>query len=427
MEFKIPLRQKNGEIIDYSYVSEEDYETVMKYKWCKSPDGYARGTVDKKLIMLHQFIKGETPLDKLIDHLDRNKLNNRRSNLSFSTISQNNQNRPKQEGTTSKYRGVFRERNKWRARSAKIHLGLYDDELEAAKKFDTFALLYFGENAKTNNLVNYDEVKGIDINTLVISNRIRELPANVYKSSEGSSFFVDVRYKDFKGYICTTDLEKAIEKSIEFQEEVKKIKEKELEEHNNREITRNKDGIAVIYVKNNKGEQVDEFTVSDDKWHECMLYCWSKRNNYFQTRINGKSIQIHRFIMKAKKQDLIVDHISKDTRDNTTENLRVSTPTGNSHNRTKKPNAQSIYTGVYKYRYKGEDTTDWISAIRKNGTRYYLGRFPTEIEAAIAYNIKAQELYGNHANLNKISDKDYKKYMPEDIPEIDYEDTTINC
>lgn len=32
----------------------------------------------------------------------------------------------------------------------------------------------------------------------------------------------------------------------------------------------------------------------------------------------------------------------------------------------------------------------------------YLGRFSTEEEAAIAYNEKAVEIYGENANLNKV-------------------------
>ena len=34
-KYKIPLRNKNGDIIDYAYVSPEDYENVNQYKWCK--------------------------------------------------------------------------------------------------------------------------------------------------------------------------------------------------------------------------------------------------------------------------------------------------------------------------------------------------------------------------------------------------------
>jgi hypothetical protein len=44
----------------------------------------------------------------------------------------------------------------------------------------------------------------------------------------------------------------------------------------------------------------------------------------------------------------------------------------------------------------------WRSSINKNYIAYNLGKFDTEIEAAIAYNVKAIELYGEQANLNII-------------------------
>ena len=42
----------------------------------------------------------------------------------------------------------------------------------------------------------------------------------------------------------------------------------------------------------------------------------------------------------------------------------------------------------------------WEAKIMKNKKPYYLGHYNTEKEAAIAYNSKATELYGEFANLN---------------------------
>ena len=55
------------------------------------------------------------------------------------------------------------------------------------------------------------------------------------------------------------------------------------------------------------------------------------------------------------------------------------------------------YRGVHQC---GDSFT---SRIAMNGEDYYLGVFHTEEEAAIAYNKKAKELYGNLASLNKVN------------------------
>lgn len=59
----------------------------------------------------------------------------------------------------------------------------------------------------------------------------------------------------------------------------------------------------------------------------------------------------------------------------------------------KKPS--SIYKGVALHQ-----NGKWTSAITKDKKCYWLGRFKTEKEAAIAYNQKSKELYGEHAYQN---------------------------
>ena len=42
----------------------------------------------------------------------------------------------------------------------------------------------------------------------------------------------------------------------------------------------------------------------------------------------------------------------------------------------------------------------WTAVIKKDRIKYYIGVYDNEKDAAKAYNQKAMELYGNHANLN---------------------------
>jgi len=92
----------------------------------------------------------------VIDHINGNKLDNRKENLRIVTYTQNAQNKSKQENTTSKYIGVYfrKDRNTWiaeiRVNSKKIYLGAFKTEIEAAKIRDIATLEHFGEYGKLN-------------------------------------------------------------------------------------------------------------------------------------------------------------------------------------------------------------------------------------------------------------------------------------
>lgn len=93
----------------------------------------------KKHIYLHRMINN-TPKGMDTDHKNRNRLDNRRSNLRTFSRSQNMSN-TMQKNNTSGYRGVswHKQRNKWTSR-AKINgeyksLGLFNSKEEAYKVY----------------------------------------------------------------------------------------------------------------------------------------------------------------------------------------------------------------------------------------------------------------------------------------------------
>ena len=74
-------------------VSDSDYPEVRQRTWRLSQNGYVY-TGKGNVVSLHRFVMGAKPGDgKMIDHINRDPLDNRRENLRFCTASENMQNR----------------------------------------------------------------------------------------------------------------------------------------------------------------------------------------------------------------------------------------------------------------------------------------------------------------------------------------------
>ena len=121
---------------------------------------------------------------------------------------------------------------------------------------------------------------------------------------------------------------------------------------------------------------------------------------YVETKINGKNIRLHRYLMASKlSKNLEVDHISGDKLDNRIKNLRVVTHRQNMCNQRRQQHTASAYKGVSiridKYRKNPICAQIWCC-----GKKYHLGYFSTEEKAARAYDKKAIELFGEYAKLN---------------------------
>jgi hypothetical protein len=105
---------------------------------------------------------------------------------------------------------------------------------------------------------------------------------------------------------------------------------------------------------------------------------------------------------------MVVDHINGDPWDNQRHNLRICTPAQNAKNRRKTKALGSKYKGVKKL------SGTFSAAIGSDYRAYHLGCFPTEAEAAIAYDAAAKFLHGEYANLN-FPNIDTPAASPEDI------------
>ncbi len=140
--------------------------------------------------------------------------------------------------------------------------------------------------------------------------------------------------------------------------------------------------------------------VDDDDYEHLNKYKWcalKTHNNKFYAvrRKNNKTIIMHRQIMNVP-EGLVVDHIDGNGLNNRKNNLRICTQAQNIHNSRPRRNRSSKYKGVFWDKVNKK----WSTNIRKGDKRIYLGGFDDEIEAALAYDRKAAELFGEFAYLN---------------------------
>lgn len=144
----------------FTIVDPERVGELSKFRWNLSPRGYVTRSKPgvARHIYLHREILGATSADLDVDHRFGNKLDNRRENLRFSTVSQNGANAKKQAGRSSIYKGVCwdKSRGQWHAmikvNYKSINLGNFDSEADGAKAYNAAALKHFGEFARINAL-----------------------------------------------------------------------------------------------------------------------------------------------------------------------------------------------------------------------------------------------------------------------------------
>jgi len=146
----IPL--SNG---DFAKVDDADFEWLSQRKWYLHPKGYAAEMSRGKFSWMHRLINN-TPAGIQTDHINGDKLDNRRENLRSCTITENNRNRPTPTKNTSGFKGVSWDKRKknWkvdiRINNKTKYIGNFASKEDAAKAYDTAAKQYHGDFAKTN-------------------------------------------------------------------------------------------------------------------------------------------------------------------------------------------------------------------------------------------------------------------------------------
>jgi len=144
----------------FALVDDDDYDEINQYNWCFS-HGYAVRFVripqgKQKIQLMHRIITN-CPDGFELDHVNHNKLDNRKDNLRICSKSENSHNQKvRTYAKTSIYKGVCFDKhaNKWRARiklnNKHKNLGLFENEIDAAIAYNNAAIELFGEFAFIN-------------------------------------------------------------------------------------------------------------------------------------------------------------------------------------------------------------------------------------------------------------------------------------
>lgn len=161
LEIKLPCSK-------ITFISEEDSWILKEFPHWRFSGNYCKVSryikteygKAKEEYFIHRLIIGVVKGFE-VDHINRNKLDNRRSNLRLASRGENSQNKAKAKNTTSKYRGVcyrpkLNKSKPWTGYISKngkrFELGYFDNEVDAAKAYNKKAKELWGEFAYENKI-----------------------------------------------------------------------------------------------------------------------------------------------------------------------------------------------------------------------------------------------------------------------------------
>lgn len=143
-----------------AFVDDDDFEKLRGYSWFFGTSGYAVRNVriegkGKTQIYMHRVVLG-TPNGKKTDHVNGNKLDNRKVNLRVCSVAENHWNKGAHKDSKSGVKGVFfhKRTGRWEAQimalGKRYHLGYFFKKEKAATAYNQAAIELHGEFAKLN-------------------------------------------------------------------------------------------------------------------------------------------------------------------------------------------------------------------------------------------------------------------------------------
>jgi hypothetical protein len=137
----------------------EDIKKIEKHKWYLSAQGYVQAHIEGGLPKIQHIILDVKPnMREHIDHINGNRIDNRRANLRFCVSAENARNRGKQKNNKSGYKGVYNDGKSpnWAANirvdKKTIYIGTFKNIIDAARAYNRAATKYHGDFARLNEI-----------------------------------------------------------------------------------------------------------------------------------------------------------------------------------------------------------------------------------------------------------------------------------
>lgn len=133
-------------------VDDEDYELMSRLTWYAEREHSTGKWRPVARVAPHRLLL-DAPL---IDHINRDPMDNRKINLRPASYIQNSWNQGIRKNNTSGFKGVHKrkDQNRYRAKinvsGQQINLGSFVNPIDAAKAYDAAAREYYGEFAWLN-------------------------------------------------------------------------------------------------------------------------------------------------------------------------------------------------------------------------------------------------------------------------------------
>lgn len=136
---EIKIENASGDVFPV-LIDDEDLHFFINRRWSVDSLGYVASRSKKSFDRLHRLVAKATN-EHLVDHIDGNKLNNKKSNLRICSNAQNLQNRGANRNNSSGKKGVYfnKKSGKWIAQigvgNKRIHVGTFSDVNDAAAAY----------------------------------------------------------------------------------------------------------------------------------------------------------------------------------------------------------------------------------------------------------------------------------------------------
>ena len=416
---KIKLGGNQG---GYCHVSEEDYDYLNNYSWSQNDQGYAVGTIDGKKVRMHKIIM-KPAKGLVVDHINHNKLDNRRENLRITTKPKNAGNQPKRNNASSKYLGVCLNKltNKYTSQiqieKVISYLGLYDNEIDAAIVYDMFIIHNKLDYKPLNFPERYDEF----LNTPYVpyvSKSNNKTSKYIGVSKQDNKYVANIVYNNKKIRLLRS--ENQIECALAYDQFIfdNNIPNKKLNfpekfpDYNPLSVIKTLyqdiDENTIGLIPNNTKDKliiIDREDYDKVKYYSCIIRL---HGGYAMILIGNSRIRLHRYLMDATDPDIFVDHIDSNKLNNRKKNLRLSSDQLNPQNRSKviNENTTSIYIGISQNISKA-----WVARIQVMGNVITIGTYNTEEFAA-----RARDLY----IIKNLPDSQFKLNFNWNDDEVEY-------